>query len=178
MGGSGKIRDDSASRRDQSNSSSSGGWKQDCRDCDEPSGDIKVIKNMPSEDVLLTAGYVWRGGRGRGNSRGGFQGREDYSGGGKVDRPHKDHAGKPLTCHHCESIYHYLNKCPECDENVNLTETSEEVVLFTEDSRELSDITKEALNCAVLDTCCSSSVSGKAWLDFYLESLESKIRTQ
>ena len=45
------------------------------------------------------------------------------------------------------------------------------VFVFTEDSSELSEVAKEALNCAVLDTCCSSSVSGKAWLDFYLESL-------
>ena len=45
-------------------------------------------------------------------------------------------------------------------------------MLFTEDARELSEFTREALNCAALDTCCSSSVAGKVWLDFYLESLD------
>ena len=150
---------------------------------------------MPSEDVLFAAGYVKRGsGRGRGSLRGGFRGRGGYTGGGggKVDRTSKEHLGKPYekvkkrtnwpgedgkpsTCHHCGSIYHYRNKCPDHDEDVNLTEDVEVVekpVLFTEDANELSSFTREALYCAALDTCCSSSVSGKAWLDFYLESLD------
>ena len=165
---------------------------------DDPSGDIKVIKDMPSEDVLLAAGYVWKGGRGRGNGRGGFRGRGGYSGGGKVDRPVKDHTGKPYEkvkkktnwpgedgkpsrCHHCGSIYHYLRQCPDRDENVNIAESLEIIekpVLFTEDSRELSEFTREALNCAALDTCCSSSVSGKVWLDFYLDSLDKEKREE
>ena len=157
---------------------------------DEPSGDIRVIKDMPSEDVLFAAGYVKRGSRGRGSTRGGFRGRG--GGGGKVDRKSKEHGGKPYekakkrtnwpgedgkpsTCHHCGSIYHYLKNCPDRDEEVNMTEdfeVIEKAVLFTEDSNELSEFTREALNCAALDTCCSSSVSGKVWLDFYLESLD------
>ena len=161
---------------------------------DDSSGDIKVFKDMPSEDVLYAAGYVWRGGRGRGSNQGYHRGR----GGGKGDRSIKDHSskpyekvkkrtnwpredGKPSTCHHCGSIYHYLNKCPDRNEDVNITETEEaveKVVLFTEDVRELSEFTREALNCAALDTCCSSSVSGKVWLDTYLESLDEIRRRQ
>ena len=151
-----------------------------------------MFKDMPSEDVLYAAGYVWRGGRGRGNNRGSFRGRGYNAGGGKVDRTSKEHFtkpydkvkkrtnqpgedGKPSTCHHCGSIYHYLNKCPDREENVNLIKTEEvveKVVLFTEDSRELCEFTREALNCAALDTCCSSTVSGKVWLDIYLESMD------
>ena len=63
---------------------------------------------------------------------------------------------------------------------MNFTETTEEVVekpvLFTEDTVELSRFTREALNCAALDTCCSSTVSGKVWLDIYIESLDKEKR--
>ena len=52
----------------------------------------------------------------------------------------------------------------------------EKPVLFTEDTSKLSEFTREALNYATLDTCCSSSVSGRVWLDFYLESLDIKWR--
>ena len=31
---------------------------------DVPSGDIKVDKDMPSNDVLYEAGFVWKGGQG------------------------------------------------------------------------------------------------------------------
>ena len=31
--------------------------------------------------------------------------------------------------------------------------------------------TQEARNCAALDTCCSSSVAGKEWLEMYLDAL-------
>ena len=34
--------------------------------------------------------------------------------------------------------------------------------------------TQEARNCAALDTCCSSSVSGEDWLEMYLDAICSK----
>ena len=51
-------------------------------------------------------------------------------------------------------------------------EDKEHIVLFTEDKSELSEFAREAINCAALDTCCSSTVSGKVWLDIYLKSLD------
>ena len=50
--------------------------------------------------------------------------------------------------------------------------TEEVTVLFTEDRNEISQFTQEARNCAALDTCCSSSVSGKDWLEMYLDAIE------
>ena len=35
-----------------------------------------------------------------------------------------------------------------------------------------SVFTTDALNCAVLDSACSSTVCGKAWFEHYLNSLE------
>ena len=52
----------------------------------------------------------------------------------------------------------------------------ENVVLFTTDRRELNQFTQEALKCAALDSCCSSSVVGSGWLQEYLDSLEDKLR--
>ena len=42
---------------------------------------------------------------------------------------------------------------------------------MAEDKSELSLFTQEAKSCAVLDTCCSSSVAGKEWLDMYLDAI-------
>ena len=44
-------------------------------------------------------------------------------------------------------------------------------IMYTTDKKELSRFTAEALNCAALDTCCTSTVAGKKWLDIYLDSL-------
>ena len=84
--------------------------------------------------------------------------------------------GNPTTCHHCGSKFHYLNKCPDREESVKVVthdeDTESDIILFTDDRAELSQFTQEALNCAALDTCCSSTVSGKEWLDIYLNSID------
>ena len=41
---------------------------------------------------------------------------------------------------------------------------------------ELSRFTNEALNCAALDTCCSQTVAGYQWLQYYLRSLPKDLR--
>ena len=126
---------------------------------DEPSEAIKFeAKDIPSEDVLWNMGYTRRGG---GNGRGG-RGREGgnrYDDREDIKRPNiPGEDGKPSRCHHCESIYHFLNKCP--DKQVKKEEIYS-VVLFIEDEDDLSLFTKEARNCVALDTCCSSTVSGE-----------------
>ena len=40
----------------------------------------------------------------------------------------------------------------------------------------ISQFTREAINHAALDTCCSNSVAGKEWLDIYINSLNENIR--
>ena len=156
--------------------------------------------NLPSEEVLYAAGYYRRGGgqgsrggRGaRGSGCGGYasHGSQNQVGGKfeqtrdhnkpyekprrKLNRPGDD--GNPTTCHHCGSKFHYVNKCPDRDESMKVVthdeHTVDDIILFTDDKAELSQFTQEALNCAALDTCCSSTVSGKEWLDIYLNSID------
>ena len=49
-------------------------------------------------------------------------------------------------------------------------------IMYTTDKKELSRFTSEALNCAALDTCCTSTVAGKKWLLIYLDALPAKMR--
>ena len=147
---------------------------------DEPSEAIKFeAKDLPSEDVLWNMGYSRRGGgysrggrgRGGGNRHDGrkFKDEKEHSkpydreDSKRPNRPGED--GKPARCHHCESIYHFLNKCPDKQAK---KEEIYSVVLFTEDEDDLSLFTKEARYCAALDTCCTSTVSGKLWMEMYL----------
>ena len=36
---------------------------------------------------------------------------------------------------------------------------------------EMGQFTREARNCAALDTCCTSSAAGRPWLDMYVQEL-------
>ena len=36
---------------------------------------------------------------------------------------------------------------------------------------ELGQFTREARNCAALDTCCTRSVAGRPWFDMYVQEL-------
>ena len=111
--------------------------------------------DIPSEDVLYTAGYERRGGGnyrgggfrgGRGGAwRGGGQGR-----GGKYENS-REHAkpyekpkkrtnkpaedGNPTTCHHCGSKYHCKNKCPDYEHGAFVAEDEvvEKPCLFIQD---------------------------------------------
>ena len=117
--------------------------------------------NLPSEEVLYAAGYYRRGGGqgyrgrrgGRGSGRGGYTGNGSQNHGGgkfentreqnkpyekqkrKMNRP--DDEGKPTTCHHFGSKFHYLNKCPDREESVKVVTHQEsaeaDIILFTDD---------------------------------------------
>ena len=147
-------------------------------------------------------GGGYRGGRGggRGNGRGGQAPRGGQShGGGKYENSREqtkpydqlknrknrpDEKGNPTTCHNCGSKYHYLNKCPDREEAAYFIDDNgeadepEHMALFTDDRAELSQFTQEALNCAALDTCCTSSVSGNDWMEIYLDSMSESDRTK
>ena len=75
------------------------------------------------------------------------------------------------------------------DEEVNITEEIRAPSEIAEDSdeeldfalatyleSELSEFTREAKNCAALDTCCTSSVAGKQWLDIFINSLSQDMK--
>ena len=106
---------------------------------------------------------------------------------GKTNPVGKD--GKILTCKICASTMHFVRECPHKNENVNCTEsvneTQEEFVLISNeqmkidpDSKEMSRFTAEALNCAALDTCCTSSVAGEKWMKLYISGLPEKLKNQ
>ena len=42
----------------------------------------------------------------------------------------------------------------------------------------MEQFTLEARNCAALDTCCTSSVAGKPWLDMYVRELDEEDRAK
>ena len=51
-----------------------------------------------------------------------------------------------------------------------------EKVFFTTDQEELSKFTAESINCAALDSCCTSSVSGEKWMNIFLSSVPSELK--
>ena len=66
------------------------------------------------------------------------------------------------------------------DENHDTHCVMEEIdfALATQMQDELSQFTREAKNCAALDTCCTSSVAGKPWFDMYLQELSNEDRSK
>ena len=135
------------------------------------------------EDVLVSLGWykrrgTWRGGRGRGGSRGGG----GHHGGGdqitsgeskKRRRNPKDEDGNFKRCNICESINHYAYDCPDKNvkvEEINMTET-EEAILFTSNDIEEVLLSVEASQSAVVDTACTSTVCGEDWLEDFENNL-------
>ena len=116
-------------------------YKSNCQGCDEPSGDMIAIEDMLSEDVLYGAEYVWKG---RGYLQGSFREERSNAGGGKVDRPCKEHC--------FESLYHYQ----DCPIKTKATELVEEIDLFTEYS---SKLTREFMGEDMSDYVVSSNNS-------------------
>ena len=93
--------------------------------------------------------------------------------------------GKPLRCRVCESTMHFAKFCPHKKDNVNCVEEidEKEFVYFSNekmkieyDTDEMSQFTSEALNCAALDTCCTSSVAGEKWMKIYIDRLPKDLR--
>ena len=51
-----------------------------------------------------------------------------------------------------------------------------EKVFFTTNQEELSKFTAESINCAALDSCCTSSVSGEKWMNIFLSSVPIELK--
>lgn len=99
----------------------------------------------------------------------------------KKENP-KNRYGFIMSCTICSSKFHLFKDCPErvgSESAALATDTdaeacmvnSDDFVYLTENKEEMSQFTCEALNCAALDTCCTSSVVGKRWLDIYIKNL-------
>ena len=132
-------------------------------------------------------------GRGRGsygNSQRWNRGPDWRQDGGTAERPKyqqsadkvnaRNKFGDYLRCHCCGSFRHMLSECPD-NENTprhHLVVESSTFpkrpwpVLFTGNiSVYTTELGMEANNSAVLDSACSSTVCGEAWMDNYIKSL-------
>jgi hypothetical protein len=119
------------------------------------------------EDVLWAAGgYVRRDGSG-GGRRNGYQERQP-----RRERVNvRGNDGKPLQCHVCGSVYHFWRECPKRYDKVTTHEQSGMEIFLSD-----IPIVEEEKNYILLDTGCTSTVCGKAWLDCYLDSLPDNLR--
>ena len=111
---------------------------------------------------------------------------------GKLNPVGKD--GNYLKCDSCESVLHLLAKCPHRWEVINQAECvdeqaqsdfkgqfdfkaypdeyTEHVVLFTGFNKaDVVQLEAEAHNSGVLDSACTSTVSGRVWVHSYIETL-------
>ena len=138
----------------------------------------------------------FRGRGGQGKSTGNFGGRPSYGDGKSQQNYNKSYIkknplgkdGYPLRCRTCESTMHFNKECPHKTENVHATEAADtqnnEFVLFSSDEQMklesdpevMSQFTAEAINCAALDTCCTSSVAGERWLKIFISGLPENMK--
>ena len=89
------------------------------------------------------------------------------------DNP-KDSEGVVMRCHECDSRKHFARNCPHRYQEGKVTEEVKmvNVTLVTESRPCVSD----GLGKAILDSACTKTVAGRAWMDDYLNLLEPEIR--
>ena len=153
-------------------------------------GDKTVIKKS-AEDVFYGSNSTYqnvqrgyqgrgrRGGRGRGVYRG--RGNDNPYQSGKLNPPGK--FGSPSTCANCGSRYHWVKDCPDkpdirkkTDQAINFCEdfseaVNVETILLQNSEKMLQHFLGETIGCAVIDSGCSKTVSGKQWVQCYLQQL-------
>ena len=150
----------------------------------KPSISIKTEPSSSENDVLYTGSRGFRGrGRGfRGRSNNRNRGHFTFRGRGKYQQNAKnklDQNGEPIRCFICGSWNHLSNNCPdqehtetfEVAENENSEDEECGVVLFTQENGFFEVFTTDSINCAVLDSACSSTVCGKRWLSEFMKNL-------
>ena len=140
-----------------------------------------------NEEVLLAAGYVkkssapWKksGSSKFGGKKGSHDSAESQKGNKERPMNPRNGDGKLLTCISCGSFRHLIADCPYSWENMQKSRNCENECLFTGGLKsELGVLRHEALHAAVLDSACSSTVCGEAWLDHYVKSLTPEQQSQ
>ncbi|XP_057310466.1 uncharacterized protein LOC130648431 [Hydractinia symbiolongicarpus] len=93
-----------------------------------------------------------------------------------------DKKGEPLRCHICQSVMHFARFCPHGNKTFDkpVFQASDENDMVEKAIEDKSVLLSETLNCAVLDSACSATVTGEDLLKCYLDSLttEQKCKIQ
>lgn len=147
----------------------------------EPTFFTSQEEALVADNLQYQRGRSWPRGRGfRGASY--YRGRKTDRGGSARGNEYvkpvnpKGPDGNPLSCHGCGSYRHLVGACPHSYENArktqqaHISESAEKVVLFTGyNKNEIERLGEEAINCAVLDTACTSTVCGTRWMQCFLD---------
>ena len=109
------------------------------------------------------------------------RGRPNYSGSsyrGNKRKNHSDARGNTNKCFECGSPYHYRYSCPrrvyEVKSDQRSDEKSDEQCYLTIEKKDTRKMMVDSLNCAVLDSACSSTVCGLNWLNCFLDTLSAE----
>ena len=135
--------------------------------------------NTESEVLYTHHGQGWirgRGGyfrRGRGYRRSSGWGRGTrFSQMNEIEprQNRQDSSGNTMRCFTCESTMHFKKDCPHAKKPAQ-SATGEQAMRVKDYSEEDKQVFMcEAVNSAVLDSACTKTVTGQAWLDTYLDS--------
>ena len=86
-----------------------------------------------------------------------------------------DARGNTYKCFECGSQYHLKYSCPrrvyEVKSDYRYNEKHDEQCYLTIEKKDTRKIMVDSLNCAVLDSACSSTVCGLNWLNCFLDTL-------
>ena len=109
------------------------------------------------------------------------RGRPNYSGSrynGNARKNPSDARGNVYKCFECGSPNHLRYSCPkrvyEVKSDKRYNEDSDEQCYLTIDRKDTRKTMVDSLNCAVLDSACSSTVCGINWLNCFLDTLSAK----
>ena len=84
--------------------------------------------------------------------------------------------GQPLRCLSCDSVRHLVKQCPHSYENMAKGNVQKACLFTGNKTQETLILMAESANSAVLDSACTSTVAGQAWMDCYIDSLDSHIK--
>ena len=93
-------------------------------------------------------------------------------------------SGKISTCAICSSIYHWAPECPHKDENSRKLNKPEKILKVDalipahELEQDLTFITEESNNLALIDSGATTTVVGRKWMMNYEEGLDPRDRNQ
>ena len=74
--------------------------------------------------------------------------------------------GTVMRCHARESTKHFVSECPH-REDVQSANLAVHLTLIPGSASEQQHVLTKTLNKGILDTACTKTVAGQAWVDEY-----------